>query len=108
MKDLVLTEYKKRIEKIKSEEELERIALDELKELKQRVFLEYKKEQDALEKIKEERQNEESEIIKLQEVELMKYNYILKMSDGTYQVASKDEIDIASEKDLNECKECEI
>ncbi|MBE3115278.1 MAG: hypothetical protein IMZ59_07165, partial [Actinobacteria bacterium] len=39
--DTLLIEYKRRIEKIKTEEELERIKLDEIKELKKKVFVEY-------------------------------------------------------------------
>ncbi|MBE3114306.1 MAG: hypothetical protein IMZ59_02170, partial [Actinobacteria bacterium] len=39
--DTLLSEYRRRIEKIKTEEELERIKLDEIKELKKKVFVEY-------------------------------------------------------------------
>jgi len=106
--DILLSEYKKRIEKIKSEEELERLALDEIKELKKKVYFEYEKERDSLEELVEKRQEEEKLFIDSQERELTKYNYILKMADGSYAVASKEDVEIASVDDLSSCEECEF
>ena len=108
MKDILLSEYKRRIEKIKSEEELERLALDEIKELKKKVYVEYENERDGLEELIEKRQKEEKLFIESQEKELKKYNYILKMPDGSYEVASKEDIEIASNEDLYKCEECEF
>jgi len=101
-------EYKKRVEKIKTEEELEKIALDEIKELKKKVYLEYEKERDAMEELKEKRQKEDKLFMEEQERELKKFNYILEMDDGSYEVASKEDVEIATEKDLSECKYCKF
>jgi len=108
MKDILLSEYKRRIEKVKSEEELERLALDEIKELKKKVYLEYEGHRDLLEELKEKIHKEDKLLIELQEKEIKKYNYILKMADGSYAVASKEDVEIASVDDLSSCEECEF
>lgn len=136
MKDVLLSEYKKRIEKIKLEEEFEKIKFDEYKELNKKVYIEYETKRDSSEKLEIDNQNKEKKLIEqnkqimenkklleeqdkqiveqenrfieLQERELKKYNYILKMSDGSIEVASKEDIEIATEEDLRECKDCEF
>jgi len=106
--DLLLSEYKRRIEKIKVEEELERIKLDEIKELKKITFIEYEKSNDELDGLKEKVDGVEKKLLDLQNKEIKKYNYILKMTDGSYEVASKEDIEIATSEDLSTCEECEF
>ena len=108
MSDILLSEYKRRIEKIKTEEELERIALDEIRELKKKTFSEYETKRDDLEILEEKVRMTENKLLELQNKEIHKYNYIVEMADGSLELLSKKDIEIASEEDLKECKECEF
>ena len=111
--DVVLSEYRRRIEKIKSEEELERIKLDELKELKKKVFVEYEQNKGEFEqKVKEIEQkqieiNEKSKkidekqvILEQKEKQLLSKNLVIQLDDGDFAVVGRDEIEIVSDENV--------
>lgn len=92
--DILLSEWQKRIEKIKNKFELEKLKVDEIKELKKDIFTEYEKNKDELEELEEKIDSKEKKFIELQNKELNKYDYILQMEDDSFEVASKSDIEI--------------
>ena len=111
--DVVLSEYRRRIEKIKSEEELERIKLDELKELKKKVFVEYEQNKGEFEqKMKEIEQkqieidekskkiDEKQAILEQKEKQILGKNLVIQLDDGTFEVVGKDDIEIVCDENV--------
>jgi len=118
--DILLTEYKRRIEKIKSEEELERIKLDEIKELKKKVFVEYEQKKSEFELKTQEMEQKQKEInqkqaeidekskkidekqasLEQRENQLLGKNLVVQMDDGTFEVVGKDEIEIVCDENV--------
>lgn len=113
VEDVLIAEYKRRIEKIKSEEELERIKLDEIKELKKKVFLEYEqnkgeieiKNKEISEKQREideksKKMDEKQAILEEKEKQLLGKNLVIQLDDGDFVVVGKDDVEIVSDKDV--------
>ena len=92
-KDIILTEYRKRIEDIKREEELEQVKLDELKELNKKLIGDIEKLKIKKRGKDKELKTIEKKLKRLRELELQKYNYIVKMEDGSFEVVSKDDVE---------------
>jgi len=111
--DFLLSEYKRRIEKIKSEEELERIKLDEIKELKKKVFVEYEQNKGEFEqKLKEieqkqveideksKKMDEKQAILDEKEKQILGKNLVIQLDDGTFEVVGKDDVEIIDDVDV--------
>jgi len=96
-KDSVIEEYKRRIEKVKSEEELEKIALDEIKELKKNIFIEYEQNKEQLNELKEQTHKQEKKLIELQNKKIKGHDYVIQMNDESYELVSKDDIEIVDD-----------
>ncbi|MBE3094745.1 MAG: hypothetical protein IMZ52_06900, partial [Actinobacteria bacterium] len=109
----LLSEYRRRIEKIKTEEELERIKLDEIKELKKKVFVEYEQNKGEFEqKVKEIEQkqaeidikskeiNEKQAVLDEKERQLLGKNLVIQLDDGDFVVVGKDDVEIVSDGEV--------
>lgn len=105
--DILLSEYKRRVEKIKSEEELEQIRLDEIKELKKKVFVEYEGKKEELEnqnKLIEKKTIQYNRLIsdlrELEESKKQKQNFIVQLDDGTFEIVGKEDVEIVSDEEI--------
>ena len=111
--DFAWSEYKKRIEKIKSEQELEKIKLDEIKELKKQIVVEYEQKKDEFEqKLKEIDQkqqeidekskkiNEKQAILDEKERQFLSKNLVILLEDGDFAVVGRDDVDIVCDESV--------